>query len=197
AAGAPGCPRRGRSATGRDLSPEVRPRRRGRCHDSGDGPARGTRMSTQAPDPDFRALLRTAIDEARARLAEGGIPIGAALYRADRTLLGRGRNRRVHDDGPSAPGATDAFRKAGRQRSFRDTIMVPTLSPCWYCSGLVRQCGIGTVVMGESVNFSGGHEWLRANGVRVVDLADPECISMMGDWISANPLLWDEDIGVD
>lgn len=154
-------------------------------------------MSTQAPDPDFRTMLRTAIDEARAGLAEGGIPIGAALYRADGTLLGRGRNRRVQDDDPSVHGETDAFRKAGRQRSYRDTIMVTTLSPCWYCSGLVRQFGIGTVVMGESVNFSGGHEWLRANGVRVVDLADPECISMMGDWISANPLLWNEDIGVD
>src|SRR5690606_23460092 len=158
---------------------------------------RGTRMSTQAPDPDFRAMLRTAIDEARAGLAEGGIPIGAALYRADGTLLGRGRNPRVQDDDPSVHGATDASRKAGRQRSYRDTIMVTTPSPCCYCTGLARQFGIGTAVMGESVNFSGGHEWLRANGVRVVDLADPECISMMGGWISANPLLWNEDIGVD
>src|SRR5690606_8095359 len=195
ATGGPCGSRRRRSATARDLSPQVRPRRRGRCHDNGDGPARGTRMSTQAPAPEFRAMPRTAIDEARAGLAEGGIPIGPALYRPAGT--GRGRNRRVQDDDPSVHGETDAFRKAGRQRSYRDTIMVTTLSPCWYCSGLVRQFGIGTVVMGESVNFSGGHEWLRANGVRVVDLADPECISMMRDWISANPLLWNEDIGVD
>ena len=154
-------------------------------------------MSSQPPAPDYRAMLQVAIDEARAGLAEGGIPIGAALFRADVTLLGRGRNRRVQEGDPSVHGETDAFRKAGRQRSYRDTIMVTTLSPCWYCSGLVRQFGIGTVVMGESVNFSGGHDWLRAHGVRVVDLADPGCIAMLGDWIARNPGGGNEDIGVD
>ena len=147
--------------------------------------------------PDHRAMLATAVAEARTGLAEGGIPIGAALYRADGTLLGRGRNRRVQENDPSVHGETDAFRKAGRQRSYRDTVMVTTLSPCWYCSGLVRQFGIGTVVMGDAVNFQGGHDWLREHGVEVVDLADQACIRMMADWIGANPALWNEDIGVD
>lgn len=145
--------------------------------------------------PDYRAMLRVAIDEARTGLAEGGIPIGAALFHRDGTLLGRGHNRRVQEGDPSVHGETDAFRKAGRQRSYRDTIMVTTLSPCWYCSGLVRQFGIGTVVMGESSNFHGGHDWLREHGVDVVDLADPECIAMLGEWIAANPQVWNEDIG--
>ena len=147
--------------------------------------------------PDYHAMLRIAVEEARLGLAEGGIPIGAALFHADGSLLGRGRNRRVQEDDPSVHGETDAFRKAGRQRSYRDTIMVTTLSPCWYCSGLVRQFGIGTVVMGESVNFQGGHEWLRAQGVAVFDLGDADCIRMLGDWIAQHPHLWHEDIGQD
>jgi len=147
--------------------------------------------------PDYRAMLAIAVEEARQGLAEGGIPIGAALFAADGTLLGRGHNRRVQEGDPSVHGETDAFRKAGRQRSYRDTIMVTTLSPCWYCSGLVRQFGIGTVVMGEAVNFQGGHDWLREQGVKVVDLNDDECIRMLGDWIAANPHVWNEDIGED
>jgi cytosine deaminase len=147
--------------------------------------------------PDYRAMLEIAVEEAHTGLAEGGIPIGAALFHRDGTLLGRGRNRRVQENDPSVHGETDAFRKAGRQRSYRDTVMVTTLSPCWYCSGLVRQFGIGTVVMGDAVNFQGGHDWLREHGVEVVDLADQACIRMMADWIGANPALWNEDIGVD
>lgn len=146
---------------------------------------------------DYHAMLQVALEEARDGLAEGGIPIGAALFHRDGTLLGRGRNRRVQEDDPSVHGETDAFRKAGRQRSYRDTIMVTTLSPCWYCSGLVRQFGIATVVMGDTVNFHGGHDWLREHGVEVVDLADPGCIRMMGEWIAANPAIWNEDIGAD
>lgn len=145
----------------------------------------------------YRAMLDTALDEARTGLAEGGIPIGAALYHADGSVLGSGRNRRVQEDDPSIHGETDAFRKAGRQQSYRDTIMVTTLAPCWYCSGLVRQFGIGTVVVGESVNFDGGLDWLREAGVTVIDLADERCIDMMRDWIAANPELWNEDIGED
>ena len=143
----------------------------------------------------YRAMLDTALEEARTGLAEGGIPIGAALYHADGSVLGSGRNRRVQEGDPSTHGETDAFRKAGRQQSYRDTIMVTTLAPCWYCSGLVRQFGIGTVVVGESVNFPGGLDWLREAGVRVVDLADGRCIDMMREWIAANPGLWNEDIG--
>ena len=145
--------------------------------------------------PDYRALLDTAVAEARQGLAEGGIPIGAALYHADGRLLGCGHNRRVQEGDPSIHGETDAFRKAGRQRGYRDTIMVTTLAPCWYCSGLVRQFNIGTVVVGESVTFGGGIDWLRESGVNVIDLADERCIGMMRDFIATQPELWNEDIG--
>jgi creatinine deaminase len=140
-------------------------------------------------------MLAVAIEEARAGLAEGGIPIGAALFTRGGELLGRGHNRRVQEDDPSVHGETDAFRRAGRQRSYRDTVMVTTLAPCWYCSGLVRQFGIGKVVVGESVNFDGGVDWLREAGVEVVDLSSAECIEMLGDFIAAHPELWNEDIG--
>jgi cytosine deaminase len=145
--------------------------------------------------PDFHSLLDVAISEARLGLAEGGIPIGAALFDGEGNLLGRGHNRRVQEDDPSVHGETDAFRKAGRQRSYRDTIMVTTLAPCWYCSGLVRQFGIGTVIVGESVNFDGGIEWLRENGVEVIDLNSDECVEMLAGYIAANPEIWNEDIG--
>ena len=145
--------------------------------------------------PDYRALLDTAIAAARQGLAEGGIPIGAALYHNDGRLLGCGHNRRVQEGDPSIHGETDAFRKAGRQRGYRDTIMVTTLAPCWYCSGLVRQFNIGTVVVGESVTFAGGIDWLRENGVRVIDLNDAGCIEMMRGFIAGNPEVWNEDIG--
>lgn len=144
---------------------------------------------------DYPAMLRVAIEEARQGLAEGGIPIGAALFDGAGRLIGRGRNRRVQEGDPSVHGETDAFRKAGRQRSYRDKVMVTTLAPCWYCSGLVRQFNIGTVVVGESVNFAGGLSWLRDNGVKVVDLHSAECISMLADFIRANPAVWNEDIG--
>ena len=140
-------------------------------------------------------MLAVAIEEARLGLAEGGIPIGAALFDADGNLLGRGHNRRVQENDPSIHGETDAFRKAGRQRSYRDTIMVTTLAPCWYCSGLVRQFRIGTVIVGEAVNFQGGIDWLRENGVEIIDMNSRECIEMLADFITANPEVWNEDIG--
>ncbi len=142
-----------------------------------------------------RAWLATALTEARAGIAEGGIPIGAALYGADGTLLGRGRNRRVQDGDPSAHAETAAFRAAGRQRSYRGTTMVTTLSPCWYCSGLVRQFGISRVVIGEAVTFHGGHDWLAEHGVEIVLLDDPECVALMREFIARRPQLWNEDIG--
>src|SRR5438874_11631806 len=117
------------------------------------------------PALDYLAMLDVAVDEARAGLAEGGIPIGAALFHRAGNLLGRGHNRRVQEGDPSIHGETDAFRKAGRQRSYRNTIMVTTLAPCWYCSGLVRQFNIGTVIVGESETFQGGIGWLRECGV--------------------------------
>lgn len=143
----------------------------------------------------YSALLETAIEEARRGLAEGGIPIGAALFDGAGKLLGRGRNRRVQDGDPSVHGETDAFRKAGRHKSYRDKIMVTTLAPCWYCSGLIRQFGIGTVVVGESVNFRGGIDWLLENGIKVIDLASNECVQVLGKFIAENPALWHEDIG--
>ncbi|MGW8603654.1 nucleoside deaminase [Streptomyces sp. NPDC055893] len=139
--------------------------------------------------------LATAVAEARAGLAEGGIPIGAALYGADGALLGRGHNRRVQDGDPSAHAETAAFRAAGRQRSYRGTTMVTTLSPCWYCSGLVRQFGISRVVVGEAETFHGGHDWLAGHGVEVLVLDDPACTALMREFIAEQPALWNEDIG--
>jgi creatinine deaminase len=153
--------------------------------------------STQNDPNLYDLMLHIAIDEARLGLAEGGIPIGAALFSRDGKLLGRGHNRRIQESDPSVHGETDAFRKAGRQRSYRDKIMVTTLAPCWYCSGLVRQFNIGTVIVGESVNFAGGLDWLRENGVTVVDLHSAECIQLLAGYIAANPSVWHEDIGED
>lgn len=143
----------------------------------------------------FEEMLKIAIEEAKQGLAEGGIPIGAALFDKDGNCLGRGHNRRVQESDPSVHGETDAFRKAGRQRSYRNKIMVTTLAPCWYCSGLVRQFNIGTVVVGESVNFQGGIEWLKENGVEVIDLNSTECIEMLKEFTEAHPEVWNEDIG--
>lgn len=144
---------------------------------------------------DYGAMLKVAIEQARQGLREGGIPIGAALFDAQGNLLAGGHNRRVQENDPSIHGETDAFRKAGRLRSYRDKIMVTTLAPCWYCSGLVRQFRIGTVVVGESVNFAGGIDWLREHGVEVIDLNSSECIEMLASYIAANPQIWNEDIG--
>src|ERR1700732_2726292 len=127
----------------------------------------------------YLSMLLTAIEEARRGLAEGGIPIGAAVFDRYGKLLGSGHNRRVQDGDPSAHGETDAFRKAGRQKSYRDKTMVTTLAPCWYCSGLIRQFGIGTVVVGESVNFQGGIDWLRENGTEVCGANSDECVQML------------------
>ncbi len=148
------------------------------------------------PAVQYNALLAVAIDEARAGLAEGGIPIGAAVFSASGDLLARGHNRRIQEGDPSIHGETDAFRKAGRQRSYRDKIMVTTLAPCWYCSGLIRQFNIGTVVVGESVNFQGGVQWLKESGIDVIDLNSQECIAMLADYIKDHPDIWNEDIGV-
>lgn len=144
---------------------------------------------------DYQAMLDVALEEARLGLAEGGIPIGAALFNQNGVLLGRGHNRRVQDNDPSVHGETDAFRKAGRQRRYQDTIMVTTLAPCWYCSGLIVQFRIGTVVVGESRTFRGGIDWLRARGVVVLDLDSSECVGLLRAFIEAHPDVWHEDIG--
>jgi cytosine/creatinine deaminase len=142
-----------------------------------------------------QVFLATALEEARRGQAEGGIPIGAALFHRDGTLLGRGHNRRIQDDDASCHAETAAFRDAGRRRHYRDCVMVSTLSPCWYCSGLVRQFQIGAVVIGESRNFLGGHPWLADLGVEILDLDDGACVDLLSRFIAAKPDLWDEDIG--
>jgi cytosine/creatinine deaminase len=146
-----------------------------------------------AIDPD--RMLEIALDEARAGLAEGGIPIGSALFELSGALLGRGHNQRVQRDDPSAHAEVEAFRSAGRRRSYRDTVISTTLAPCWFCSGLIRQFGIGTVVVGESRTFQGGIEWLREAGVRVVDRESDECAELLRSFIERHPEVWNEDIG--
>ena len=144
---------------------------------------------------DHAAMLAVALAEARKGLQEGGIPIGAAIFDPDGRLVGAGHNRRVQNSDPSTHGETDAFRNAGRQRSYRNLTMVTTLAPCWYCSGLVRQFGFGALVVGESRNFQGGVDWLRSLGVKVIDLDSSECAALLANYIAANPEIWNEDIG--
>jgi creatinine deaminase len=144
---------------------------------------------------EYDSMLAVAIRQARQGLEEGGIPIGAAIFDETGKLIGAGHNRRVQNGDPSAHGETDAFRNAGRQRSYRNLTMVTTLAPCWYCSGLIRQFGFQTVIVGESRNFQGGVEWLRSNGVNVIDLDNMECVTLLGDYVRANPQVWNEDIG--
>jgi len=146
---------------------------------------------------DYRAMLEVALQEARTGRAEGGVPIGAALFDSAGKLLASGHNRRVQQNDPSIHGETDAFRRAGRQLSYRDKIMVTTLAPCWYCSGLIRQFGIRTVVVGESRNFAGGMDWLKSLGVTVIDLDSRECSDLLTGFIAEHPEIWNEDIGAE
>jgi len=145
----------------------------------------------------YESMLAAAIQEARYGLVEGGIPIGAAMFRSNGELVSRGHNRRIQQGDPGMHAETDAFRRAGRQKSYRDLIMVTTLAPCWYCSGLIRQFRIGTVIVGESRTFSGGIDWLRENGVNVIDLDNLECREMLESYITEHPEVWNEDIGQD
>ena len=145
---------------------------------------------------DYSKMLAVAFEEALLGFNEGGVPVGAALFDANHVLLGRGRNRRVQDNDPSIHGETDAFRKAGRQKNYRDKTLVTTLAPCWYCSGLIRQFNIGTVLVGETVNFSGNLDWLKEAGVKVIELNNGECIALMEKFITQSPDIWFEDIGV-
>ncbi len=148
------------------------------------------------PHPfDPQKLLSAALSEARIGLSENGIPIGAAIFDSSGTLLGSGHNRRVQHNDPSAHGETDAFRNAGRQRTYRDKIMVTTLAPCWYCSGLIRQFNFQTVIVGESRNFQGGLAWLKDLGITVIDLNNEECFQLLSTYIKNNPTIWNEDIG--
>ncbi|MDQ0380885.1 nucleoside deaminase [Amycolatopsis thermophila] len=147
--------------------------------------------------PDPGRLLAVAREEALLGKAEGGVPIGAALFTVDGELLGRGHNRRVQDGDPAMHAETAAFRDAGRRPHYRDTVMVTTLSPCWFCSGLIRQFGMAHVVIGEARTFSGGHDWLAGLGVGITIVDDPGCVALMTEFIEQRPELWFEDIGVE
>ncbi len=166
-----------------------------------------TAGSTQPITPqekrDMDQFLRAAIDEAKQGLAEGGLPIGSVLVR-NNEIIGRGHNRRVQHGDPMAHAEIDCLTKAGRQKTYADTVLYSTLMPCYLCTGAVIQFGVPKVIVGESVNFPGGEgKWgkspafMRANGVEVIDLHDAECIEMMQNFIRENPKLWNEDIGVD
>jgi cytosine/creatinine deaminase len=146
-------------------------------------------------DPIYAGMLAVAFAQAQKSVAAGGIPIGAAIFDARGCLVGAGHNRRVQDGDPSMHAETHAFRNAGRQRSCRDLTMVTTLAPCWYCSGLIRQFGFGTLVVGESRNFKGGLDWLRSLGIRAIDLDSGECASLLADYIRDHSEIWREDIG--
>ena len=141
--------------------------------------------------------LSVAIAEAHLGLSEGGIPIGAALFDENGALLGSGHNLRVQQGDASMHGETSAFRNAGRQRSYKKVTLATSLSPCWYCSGLIRQFGIGRVIVGDDKNFMGGQDWVAEHGCELVVLNDHGLIKLMGDFIDANPALWNEDIGED
>ncbi len=144
----------------------------------------------KAMDP----FMRAAIDEAKQGMQEGGLPIGSVLVRNGQ-IVARGHNRRVQHGDPMAHAEIDCLTKAGRQKTYKDTVLYSTLMPCYLCSGAVVQFGVPKVIVGESVNFKGGPEFFPQHGVEVIDLADKECIEMMGRFIREHPELWNEDIG--
>lgn len=140
-----------------------------------------------------RQFLKIAYEEAKLGYDEGGCPIGAVLARGDE-LISRGRNRRVQAGDPIAHGEMDALRRAGRQRTYRDTTLYTSLSPCMMCSGTIIQFGIPRVVIGENRNFGGNEELLESRGVDVIIADDPDCIALMSRFIDEKPELWHEDI---
>jgi len=141
-------------------------------------------------------MLDIALEEARASIAEGGVPVGAAFFDEEGNVVSRGHNQLVQGSDPSAHGEIDAFRRIGRRHTFRDLTLVTTLQPCWFCSGLVRQFRFRRVVIGEETNFSMGTvAWLRDLGFDVTNLESQEAIEMLANWIKENPELMEEDAG--
>ena len=143
-----------------------------------------------------RRMLRIAYEEAKAGFDEGGCPIGSVLARCD-AVVARGRNRRVQEGDPIAHGEMDALRRAGRQRSYRDTTLYTSLSPCMMCAGTIVQFGIPRVVIAENTTFGGNEDFLRSRGVDVVVADDPDCIALMTRFVAERPELWSEDIAED
>jgi cytosine deaminase len=140
-----------------------------------------------------REFLRVAYEQAYKSYSEGGLPIGAAMVEAER-VIAAGHNRRVQDGDPTAHGEMDCFRRAGRRVRYDGVTLYTTLSPCMMCAGTVVQFGVPRVVVGEDRNFPGNPGFLRAHGVEVVLLDDPDCVELMARFIRERPELWDEDI---
>ena len=140
-----------------------------------------------------KRFLRIAFEEAKGGYDEGGCPIGSVLARGDE-LVSQGRNQRVQKGDPIAHGEMDALRKAGRQKTYRDTTLYTSLSPCMMCTGTIIQFGIPRVVIGENTTFGGNEDLLRERGVEVVVADDPDCIALMTRFIEEKPELWNEDI---
>jgi cytosine deaminase len=144
---------------------------------------------------DPQAMLAVAFEQAQIGFDEGGVPVGGAIFTLDGTLLGKGRNRLVQEGNCSLHGETDAFRAAGRRATWHDTILVTTLAPCWYCSGLIYQFRFRQVIVGDSVNAQGGTHWLRQQGIDILDLHSDECIELVARFQKLRPDLWKECIG--
>ena len=143
-----------------------------------------------------KKFLRIAYEEAKAGYDEGGCPIGSVLARGG-TLVSQGRNQRVQGGDPIAHGEMDALRKAGRQKTYKDTTLYTSLSPCMMCTGTIIQFGIPRVVVGENKNFGGNEDFLRSKGVEVIVVNDADCIDLMARFIREKPALWNEDIAED
>jgi cytosine deaminase len=139
-------------------------------------------------------FIAQAIAQARQGLSEGGIPIGSVLVK-DNQIIGRGHNKRVQDGDPVTHAEIDCLRNAGRIGRYSDTVLYSTLMPCYLCAGAVVQFGIKKVIAGESETFPGAREFMESHGVEVIDLNLDECKQLMRDFITKNPLLWNEDIG--
>lgn len=153
-------------------------------------------MTDSSGSFDPQRFMRAAIDEARAGLAEGGIPIGSVLVH-DGRILGRGHNRRVQRGSAVLHGEMDALENAGRlpARTYRECVLYTTLSPCSMCSGAILLYGIPRVVIGENRSFMGEETLLRERGVELTVLDDAECIGLMEEFMRRSPELWNEDIG--
>lgn len=141
-------------------------------------------------------FLQAALEEAQASLAGGGVAVGSVLVR-NGEIIGRGHNQRVQQGDPIAHGEMDCIRNAGRRKTYKDTILYTTLSPCMMCSGTIVQFGIPKVVIGENKTFGGNEDFLLSHGVEVVVLNDPDCIAAMEAFIERYPTVWNEDIGED
>jgi cytosine deaminase len=152
-------------------------------------------MTTMLTDTD-RKFLRIAYEEAKAGFEEGGCPIGSVLARGE-VEVARGRNQRVQKGDPIAHGEMEALRKAGRQKTYRDTTLYTSLSPCMMCSGTIVQFGIPRVVIAENATFGGNEAFLRDRGVEVIVADDPNCVALMTRFIDERPELWAEDIAED